>query len=341
MAGYVSPAHVYVYVFDRRSYGYARARVSIKINVSRSCSKQKERSWYWIVQLTARDLLKMFQRSQSNEQRPRVRVSIGRISLAFLLCTAITAGFLLERTAGLPLRAPTQHLEGDRGHEERSIQRRMDGVDENANYRDYYYDFDNETFDPLPPVFRDPTPEPPPAGCFIVEEVTRRYWDYHVDENGKRVRELRNYTETVRSCCKNFTGFECNQRVQKQAQNCSNLVCEGNADAFCAIITKCGRTLPLFIMPDGDQAKCDNGQPSDITTISCTTICSVNPCAGLTCPIFPDAMCLYSSCDCKPLWLLPEGIHVDCAKGKHLTPEESRRRRRQTDEAENYSSNCT
>ncbi len=291
------------------------------------------------LQPTIASCLKMIQRISPAKDWPRVPVVI---SFAALLCTALMAGFFVERTTGRPLQSSSSKLQqlegqGNRGLEKRSVQE-ADGVDQNVDYQDYAdydYDFDNETFTPLPPRFttEDPTSEP---GCFHYVNVTRNYYAF---EDGKRV--LRNYTELVRECCKGFTGVECNERIKTPPLNCSNLVCEGNPEAFCAEVSKCGRSIPFFMMPDGELAKCDNGQPSDLSTISCTSICSENPCAGLSCPSFPEAMCMTSSCDCKPLWLLPRGIQVDCSTGKHLTPEESKRRRRQTNGDESSSDNCT
>lgn len=288
-------------------------------------------------------LLSPVQRSSS--RTPTTLGSVG-ISRVVLLCVAFVVCVLVQQAPARPLQSPTSQLqlpEDSREANESSVSR--DGVDQSADYRgsdasyDYYDYYDNDTFTPLPPAF---TPDTTPEGCFRHEEVTRYY--YHYDPVTYK-RTLRNYTEVVRKCCKGFSGDDCNQRVaEKPPTNCSNLVCEGNSEAICAVVFKCGQPIPLFVMPDWELAKCDNGQPSDMSRISCTPICSENPCAGQTCPSFPEAMCTINSCDCKPLWLLPEGVHVDCEVGKHLTPAESKRKRRQAvtpSEDEQDSTNCT
>ncbi len=246
------------------------------------------------------------------------------ISFAALLCTALTAGFFVERTTGRPFQSSSSQLQQLEGQGNRGLEKRNGDADYDYDYDDY----DNEPLTPLPPQFtEDPTSEP---GCFRHVSVTRNYYtiengkqvlrnytvvvreccegftgvecdetinepftplppqftedpssepgcfrhvsvtrNYYTIENGTRV--LRNYTVVVRECCEGFTGVECNERIKTPPLNCSNLVCEGNPEAFCAVVTKCGRSIPFFMMPDGELAKCDNGQPSDESSFdNCT-----------------------------------------------------------------------
>jgi hypothetical protein len=159
------------------------------------------------------------------------------------------------------------------------------------------------------------------------------------------------YKQTVERCCEGRTGKHCDElkaEVPEQASGegkadldsldpCKNLECHGVVGAQCLTITKCGERWPVFLMADGTLAECTNGQPVNVTRLTCTERCTTDPCAGLTCSAFPSAFCVHTACDCnEPMWLLDSGVQVDCETGEHLSPEEAKeRRRRRKRQAEN------
>ena len=151
----------------------------------------------------------------------------------------------------------------------------------------------------------------------------------------------RTINRTVNQCCKGYTGQNCDEIVEQEeasgdgkpdldaADPCKNLVCEGVTGAHCLTISKCGERWPVFLMNDGTVAQCTNGQPVNVTRLTCTERCASDPCEGRTCSAFPDAFCVHTACDCnEPMWLLDTGVQVDCETGEQLSPEEAKERRR-------------
>ena len=154
---------------------------------------------------------------------------------------------------------------------------------------------------------------------------------------------------TANVCCKGYGGVNCVEEQPEPTElgsgkpdldsldPCKNLVCEGVTDAHCLTITKCGERYPVFLHGDGTIAECTNGQPVNVTELTCTERCASDPCEGQSCSAFPDAFCVHTVCDCnEPMWLLDTGVQVDCETGEHLSPEEAkerrmRRKRRQAD----------
>ena len=153
----------------------------------------------------------------------------------------------------------------------------------------------------------------------------------------------------VNHCCEGYTGENCTEKIPEPSSGdtgvefdlegpCKGLVCEGVDNAQCSIIVKCGERLPVFLHDDGTIADCRNGQPVNVTRLTCTERCAVDPCKDATCKASPDAICVHTACNCdEPLWLRNDGVQVDCDTGEPLSPEEARRRRRRKREAESPS----
>ena len=234
---------------------------------------------------------------------------------SLLLCAALLSALVIQSTDSRP-----------------ALRRRE------SKKSDDDYDYDYPTFPSGLPtnnytITTHPKPTENPPGCY--KEVNRTWGGY---------------TQTVRLCCDGWRGTECDERIgdPESASGagsgselfdpnspCSNLHCEGNPDAFCAAVTKCGRTLPLFFDSTGRLARCNNrdfidGQPVDLISLTCTGVCKDNPCQNLTCAQHPEALCFTSGCDCEPIWLLSTGVQVNCTSGGVIPPERSRRKRSQS-----------
>ena len=160
-------------------------------------------------------------------------------------------------------------------------------------------------------------------------------------ENGTFVR-------IVNKCCVGYTGENCTERETTGTTQvefdrddpCKGLVCEGVTEAQCSTVLKCGERLPVFLDRDGTIAECTNGQPVNVSRLTCTGRCTKDPCKGKTCSAFPNAVCIHTVCNCKdPMWLLPDdGVQVDCDTGEILSPDEAKRRRRRKREIESQPS---
>ena len=178
----------------------------------------------------------------------------------------------------------------------------------------------------------DVVTERPDNSCYV--HVTRQHIEERPVENpdgsSSTIEEVVNIT--TRECCSGYTGVECNQIVDPYQQNnpCRGLTCTNHPDAICAVITRCGRDIPLFIDQSGRKVDCNDdsgsGSVPDIDSLSCGGVCTSNPCQGQTCQANPSAMCLIRSCDCSPMWFVETGEQIDCSTGEPIPP----RRRRQT-----------
>lgn len=141
-------------------------------------------------------------------------------------------------------------------------------------------------------------------------------------------------TQLVRTCCAGFSGEHCNitNTTSTQPQEvsaddpCGNLTCSSYPDAVCAVVTKCGEKIPVFLNSAGIAVDCGNHRPiEELRKTKCGNVCPFDPCLGKTCSSFPNAVCLTTPCDCKPLWLLETGVRVDCSTGEQISPQRTRR----------------
>ena len=241
----------------------------------------------------------------------------------------LVIGLLIDASSGRPFPEPTVERRQQRSASD------MDGNNsESDNDVDPFGNFpvsDDSDVDPFAGLVNYTEP-PTTTGCFDSRQETRVYITM---EEGKEVK--RNVTRTIRTCCDGYTGDDCVELVptpkpvsRDESDPCNGLECEGNENAFCAVVSKCGRNFPLFLTENGQLAVCAN-QPTDLNSIVCTGTCTEKPCAGKSCPLFPDAQCLTSGCDCKAMWILPSGVQVDCLSGEHVSPETARNRRQTRD----------
>ena len=195
-------------------------------------------------------------------------------------------------------------------------------------------------------------PDNAPTPCHRIVNQTFNVTKYDFDGDGNVIERIEELTRTVVECCEGYES-DCITRIEPEpeleessgsevypfdpADPCAGLVCNGASDYLvqCMLVTKCGIDIPLFFdVERGRLAHCDNysdrnGQPVDLEALKCTGYCAEpNPCRGLACPSHPNAVCFVTGCDCKPTWLLPTGVEVDCTTGKNVPP---KRRRRQTE----------
>ena len=155
----------------------------------------------------------------------------------------------------------------------------------------------------------------------------------HVDQTYSKsvVRSVQvTRTCTVReTCCAGFSGEHCNitnttspQPQQVSADDpCGNLTYSSYPDAVCAVMTKFSEKIPVFFNSAGIVVDCGNHRPiEELRRTKCGNVCTCpfDPCLGKTCSPFLNAACLtIAPCDCKPLWLLENGVRVDCSSGEH------------------------
>ena len=134
-------------------------------------------------------------------------------------------------------------------------------------------------------------------------------------------------TQLVRTCCAGFTNTTSLQPQEVSADDpCGNLTCSSHPDAVCAVVTKCGEKIPVFLNSAGIVVDCGNHRPiEELRKTKCGNVCPLDPCLGKTCSSFPNAVCLTTPCDCKPLWLLETGVRVDCSSGEQISPQRTRR----------------
>ncbi len=121
----------------------------------------------------------------------------------------------------------------------------------------------------------------------------------------------------IRDCCEGYTGEECNERINvPEPVICGNLTCEEDPSAYCAVVRKCGREIPMFLdEKDLPSMKCN--QTVDLESLSCSGLCTEDPCSNERCIGYPTAMCFPIGCECKAVWLVRdsetgESIEVNC-----------------------------
>ena len=147
-------------------------------------------------------------------------------------------------------------------------------------------------------------------------------------------------TQLVRTCCAGFSGEHCDfinttspqpQEFEVSADDtCSNYLSYSSyayPDAVCAVMTKCGEKIPVFLNSAGIAVDCGNHKPTEElrTETKCENVCPFDPCLGKTCSRFPNAVCVTTPSDCKPLWLLETGVRVDCSTGEQISPQRAKR----------------
>ena len=140
-------------------------------------------------------------------------------------------------------------------------------------------------------------------------------------------------TRPVRECCEGYTGIECDQKLDiVEPIICGNLTCDADPDAYCAVLKKCGKEIPLFLDVNGvPSEKCN--QTIDLNSLSCNGVCKEDPCSNAQCTDYPSATCFPIGCECKAVWLMQdpetdENIEVNC--GAHVPGAKIARQKRDT-----------
>ena len=145
-------------------------------------------------------------------------------------------------------------------------------------------------------------------------------------------------TQLVRTCCAGFSGEHCNitNTTSPQPQEvsaddpCGNLTYSSYVylDAVCAVVTKCGEKIPVFLNSAGIAVDCGSHRPKEElrTETKCGNVCPFDhQCLGKMCSLFPNAVCVTTPSDCKLLWLLETGVRVDCSTGEQISPQRAKR----------------
>ena len=133
----------------------------------------------------------------------------------------------------------------------------------------------------------------------------------------------------MRSCCEGYTGVECDQKLDIiEPDTCGNLTCEGDPNAYCAVVKKCGKEIPLFLDENGLPSKKCN-QSIDLSSLSCSGVCKQDPCLNAQCIGYPSATCFPIGCECKAVWLIydeatDENVEVNCASENGKTVRQKR-----------------
>lgn len=162
-----------------------------------------------------------------------------------------------------------------------------------------------------------------PVSCKVVIPVKRNQTVWTLSAKGVLQSSLQEVTQYVTSCCEGWTGTECDvapptippppstaAAILDPSNPCANLTCAGVENALCAVVTKCGRHIPVFIDPSGQLVDCPDS-PTSVQDVLCNATCRDDPCArNVSCPRYPEAMCFTSECECKAMWLLPSGVEV-------------------------------
>lgn len=189
----------------------------------------------------------------------------------------------------------------------------------------------------FPSNVRTTTEDPSSSNTSCYTHVKETYNESTtISVRGAEVVRIVKRTRVVRTCCAGYSGEHCNitnttkptQQPQATAAEdpCGNLTCSRYPDAVCAVATKCGEKIPIFLNSAGVAVDCGNHRPiEELIKTSCGKACPFDPCFGKTCSRFPNAVCLTTPCDCKPLWLLETGVRVDCSTGEQLLPQRTRR----------------
>lgn len=154
---------------------------------------------------------------------------------------------------------------------------------------------------------------------------------YELNKERQYVARNQTLRRTVRECCEGYIGQECDEKLDiTEPMICGNLTCDADPTAYCAIVKKCGRDVPVFLGEDGIPSKKCN-QSVDLGSLSCTGLCKEDPCLNAHCSGYPSATCFPIGCECKAVWLIHdpdtnENMEVNCG----IEDSESVRRKRDT-----------
>ena len=138
---------------------------------------------------------------------------------------------------------------------------------------------------------------------------------------------VKNVTSTrrIRGCCEGYTGDDCNKKINvPEPVICGNLTCEEDPNAYCAVVRKCGKEIPMFLDENGlPSQKCN--QTVDLESLSCSGVCTEDPCLNAQCIGYPTATCFPIGCECKPVWLIRDpdtdvSREVNCGDSANARP---------------------
>ena len=101
------------------------------------------------------------------------------------------------------------------------------------------------------------------------------------------------------------------------ADPCEAATCPDHPEAMCMVTSRCGRDIAVFVDEDFRTVNCNINEPCDLLPPS---FCPDDPCLGLQCDGYPNAICVVTECDCKPSFMLPDGSTASCGNGHTFTP---------------------
>ena len=90
---------------------------------------------------------------------------------------------------------------------------------------------------------------------------------------------------------------------------CEAATCPDHPEAMCMVTSRCGRDIAVFVDQDINTVNCDSTQPCNLLPPS---FCPDDPCMGITCDTYPNAICVVTECDCKPSFMLQNRSVIAC-----------------------------
>ena len=97
---------------------------------------------------------------------------------------------------------------------------------------------------------------------------------------------------------------------------CQAATCPDHPEAMCMVTSRCGKDIAVFVDGDLRTVNCNSDGPCDLLPPS---FCPDDPCLGLYCDGYPDAICVVMGCDCKASFMLPDGSTPSCGNEHAFT----------------------
>lgn len=113
-----------------------------------------------------------------------------------------------------------------------------------------------------------------------------------------------------------FTEAPVEREALSTADPCDAASCPDYPEAMCMVTSRCGKDVVVFVDEDLKTVKCNSNEPCDLLP---PTFCPDDPCQGVYCDGYPDAICVVTECDCKPSFMLPDGSKPICANADTFT----------------------
>lgn len=106
------------------------------------------------------------------------------------------------------------------------------------------------------------------------------------------------------------------ERAALSLDPCEAATCPDHPEAMCMVTSRCGRDIAVFVDGELQTVNCNRNEPCNLLP---PTFCPDDPCLGVQCDGYPDAICIVTECDCKPSFMLPDGSTPSCANAHTFT----------------------